>query len=102
MTLVERNVTNYDTKFYKSIRESAYSLAREVVPLILRLMPVDSVCDIGCGDGTWLRVFRDEGAADVLGIDGEYVAKDMLEIPADNFRAMDLRHGISLQRFDLQ
>jgi SAM-dependent methyltransferase len=102
MTLVERNVTNYDTKFYKSFRESSYSSAREIVPLILRLMPVGSVCDIGCGDGTWLRVFRDEGVADVLGIDGEYVAKDMLQIPADNFRAMDLRQGISLRRsFDL-
>jgi SAM-dependent methyltransferase len=65
-------------------------------------MPVASVCDVGCGDGTWLRVFREQGVTDVLGIDGEYVAKDRLQIPAANFRAMDLRHRISLQRpFDL-
>src|SRR5207247_6960629 len=98
----ERNVTKYDAKFYKSFRNLTYSSAREVVPLILQLMPVISVCDVGCGDGTWLRVFRDEGVTDVVGIDGEYMTKDLLQVPLANFQPMDLRQQISVQRsFDL-
>lgn len=95
-------MTNYDRKFYRSFRDLSYSSAREVVPLILRAMSVRSVCDVGCGDGAWLRVFREEGVTDVLGIDGEHVPKDLLQIPAENFRSMDLREKLSLQRsFDL-
>ena len=102
MSTLERNVTKYDTKFYQHFRDLSYSSAREVVPLILRLMPVTSVCDVGCGDGTWLRVFRDEGVTDVLGIDGEYVTRDLLQIPVANFQPMDLGQEVRLQRsFDL-
>src|SRR5205823_14322324 len=86
----------------KSFRNLTYSSAREVVPLILQLMPVISVCDVGCGDGTWLRVFRDEGVTDVVGIDGEYMTKDLLQVPLANFQPMYLRQQISVQRsFDL-
>jgi len=93
----------YDAEFYRYFRNLSYSSAREVVPLILRLMPpVTSVCDVGCGEGTWLRVFRDEGVADVVGIDGEYVSRDLLQIPAANFQPMDLRQEVRLERsFDL-
>jgi SAM-dependent methyltransferase len=102
MSRLGREVTKYDAKFYQYFRNLSYSSAREVVPLILRLMPVASVCDVGCGDGTWLRVFRDEGVTDVVGIDGEYVTGHLLQIPVANFSPMDLRHEIRLQRsFDL-
>jgi 2-polyprenyl-3-methyl-5-hydroxy-6-metoxy-1,4-benzoquinol methylase len=65
-------------------------------------MPVTSVCDVGCGDGTWLRVFRDEGVANIVGIDGEYVTRYLLQIPVADFQPMDLRQEVRLQRsFDL-
>jgi hypothetical protein len=44
-------------------------------------MPVTSVCDVGCGDGMWLRAFRYKGVTDVVGIDGEYMIGDLLQIP---------------------
>jgi SAM-dependent methyltransferase len=63
--------------------------------------PVTSVVDVGCGTGAWLRVFSESGA-DVLGVDGDYVRPDQLEIPAECFRGMDLTRPISLdRRFDL-
>lgn len=102
MSTTARNASKYDANFYRDIRDLSYRSAREVVPLILKLMSVRSVCDVGCGVGTWLRAFREQGVTDVVGIDGEYVAQDLLQIPADNFHAMDLRREISLQRsFDL-
>jgi hypothetical protein len=95
------SMTNYDARFYKAQRNLTYNSAREVVPLILQMIPVGSVCDVGCGDGTWLRAFHERGVLDFLGIDGEYV-KELLQIPFANFQPMDLRDQISLQRtFDL-
>lgn len=45
----ERYGTNYEAKFYRASRDLTYRSAREVIPLILRVMPVGSVCDVGCG-----------------------------------------------------
>ncbi len=102
MSTPERDATKYDLKFYKYFSKISYSSAREIVPLILRLIPVASVCDIGCGNGTWLRVFREQGVTDIVGIDGEYVTRDLLQIPVFDFQSTDLRHRISLARsFDL-
>jgi SAM-dependent methyltransferase len=92
----------YDAAFYQDLRALSYRSAREVVPLVLQMMRVNSACDVGCGVGTWLQVFREAGVADVIGIDGEYIPKHLLQIPAVSFHAMDLRQRIALPRsFDL-
>ena len=99
---IENNAVKYNPAFYKYFRNLSYSSAREIVPLILRLIPITSVCDIGCGDGTWLRVFREQGVTDTLGVDGEHVSRDLFQISVSDFQPMDLRHQISLSRsFDL-
>src|SRR4029077_19644174 len=42
------------------------------------------------------------GARDILGLDGDYVSREKLAIPAQNFMAMDLTGPISVERtFDL-
>jgi len=84
------------------MRNGAVRSAEAVVPLVLQLLPVRSVLDVGCGDGSWLRVFQKLGVDDILGIDGEYVTGDLLQIPQDNFRAVDLTKPFSVGRvFDL-
>src|SRR5262249_50066622 len=61
-----------------------------------------SIVDVGCGLGTWLAAFRELGVTDVVGIDGEYVDRDLLEIPQEQFREVDLSAPFSLDRtFDL-
>ena len=73
-----------------------------MVPLVLQLLPVRSVVDVGCGDGSWLVVFRKLGVKEILGIDGEYVDPGLLQIPQDCFQAFDLAKPFSLGRvFDL-
>jgi SAM-dependent methyltransferase len=102
MSNIENNAIKYDPKFYKHFHNLAYSSARGIVPLILKFIPITSVCDIGCGDGTWLRVFREQGVTDILGVDGEHVSRDLLQISVSDFQPMDLRHQVSLSRsFDL-
>jgi SAM-dependent methyltransferase len=73
------------------------------VPIILDIcFPIKSVVDIGCGSGAWLKVFRDYGIADVVGLDGDYIDRDKLFIPSEQFQPVDLSIPFSIPRkFDL-
>lgn len=93
---------HYTKSFYEQMRNGATRSAEVIVPLVLQLVPVRSVLDVGCGDGSWLSVFRKLGVEDILGIDGDYVDQDFLQIPKDHFQAFDLTKPFSLGRiFDL-
>ena len=92
----------YTSDFFAAHRDGARRSARVVVPLVLDLAPARSVIDVGCGQGTWLSVFAEHGVADVQGVDGDYVDRDRLEIPADRFRSHDLTRPLHAGRtFDL-
>ena len=76
--------------------------AREVVPILLQLTKSTSVLDVGCGTGTWLKVFEENGVNDYLGVDGDYVERSMLKIPHKLFHAHDLTKSFTLGRkFDI-
>lgn len=72
--------------------------AEIVVPILFQYMKPKSVLDIGCGIGTWLRVFKDQGVSDILGVDGSYVNRVMLQIEEANFLAHDLREPLDLKK----
>lgn len=73
-----------------------------MVPLVLEACNPKSILDVGCGTGTWLKVFEEHGIKDFLGIDGDFVELDTLKISADKFLACDLRAEWRLNRkFDL-
>lgn len=92
----------YDSNFYNSQIEGSYKSAQIIVPIVLGLLSVRSVCDVGCGVGTWLRAFMEAGVEDVLGLDGEYVPRNMLQIPEARFRPMNLTEPLLVsQPFDL-
>jgi hypothetical protein len=92
----------YSKTFFSGQASGSRSSAEAIVPLILQLVDAHSVVDVGCGVGTWLSVFRAFGVGSVLGIDGNYVPREQLEIPAHQFVAADLRHPLAVgRRFDL-
>ena len=73
-----------------------------VVPIVLDLIRPGSVVDVGCGLGEWLATFQEHGVSDILGIDGDYVDRDMLYIPQQDFKTIDLNRPFTLNRtFDL-
>ncbi|MBX2917509.1 MAG: class I SAM-dependent methyltransferase [Cyclobacteriaceae bacterium] len=75
---------------------------REVVPIVIDLVKPQSVADVGCGMGTWLKAFAEAGVNEYVGVDGEFVDPLMLHIPAERFVAKDLRENWSLgKKFDL-
>ena len=71
----------YDETFFKVLGEDALRSGRVVVSLLRRYLSIESVLDVGCGQGGWLRVWQTQGVDDVFGIDGPYVDPDHLFIP---------------------
>ena len=75
-----------------------------IVPIIMDVIKPKSVIDVGCGIGTFLHVFKQNGISDYLGVDGDWVDKEMLSryIELDKFKVTDLENGVDIDRkFDL-
>lgn len=86
---VRNNLTEYAA-------EAILGLVRDVIP------PIYSAVDLGCGVGTWLSVLKNHGANKIVGFDGPWVNKELLEIPKENFIEQDLRLPIKLtENYDL-
>jgi len=91
----------YDTSFFDAQSTGSHKSAMVVLRQLHDLLPFSSVCDVGCGAGTWLRALREMGVDDVLGLDGAY-AKPSLQVPSELFTAQDLTRPFTLdRRFDL-
>jgi SAM-dependent methyltransferase len=95
-------VATYTSNFFQTIAPTAVDSARVIVPRLLELVRPRSVVDVGCGTASWLRVFKEHGVDDVLGIDGDYVPASARELPPHQFQAHDLAKPLRLdRRFDL-
>ena len=92
----------YSNEFFDTIRDGSRRSAEVVAPIVIELLQPKSIVDVGCGDGSWLSVFRALGISDLLGLDGDYVDRGRLQIPEDRFRATDLSLPFALDRsFDV-
>jgi SAM-dependent methyltransferase len=94
--------TPYSSEFFAEQQSGSIASAQSVVPHVLSLFRISSVLDVGCGVGGWLEVFARNGVVDYLGVDGDYIPLDMLKIPVDRFRALDVGNLPDFgRRFDL-
>jgi SAM-dependent methyltransferase len=92
----------YSTDFYDYIDAGSRASADVVAHLLLGEMKVKSLLDVGSGHGAWAAEWIKAGVADVIAVDGDYVRRDQLAIPADRFVAHDLATPLKLKRrFDL-
>lgn len=76
----------YVPNFYDIIRNGTTQSAEVIVPVVYDLVKPLSVIDVGCGEGWWVKKFRDLGC-NVLGIDGAYVTSSPL---GQDFKALDI------------
>lgn len=91
-----------DIKYIHGVKVHNTTAAESFIPILLDYIQPESVVDIGCGLGTWLKVFSKFGVKEILGIDGSNVDKFLLTIPVENFLEHDLRKPLNLnRRFDL-
>lgn len=95
-SLTGRETVRLEKYTHKEVVHNPKS-AEIIVPVIMNLFHPDSVLDVGCGNGSWLKVFRDVGAK-IDGIDGDYVDVDKLLIEREFFTQLDLEKGFDLGR----
>lgn len=77
---------------------------KEIVPELFKLLNPKSVVDFGCGLGTFLYCFKEEGVKEVLGLDGPWANKDLLYnyLEPNKFKECNLEDKIKLEKkFDL-
>jgi SAM-dependent methyltransferase len=101
---VEFGEDTYTPRFYEEQKDGARRSARVILPVFFDLLetPPTSVLDVGCGTGAWLAVCRELGVQDVCGLDGAYVARELLQIPEDRFEPHDVTVPVRLgRRFDV-
>ncbi len=95
-------MTSYSAAFYRDLDRTAAPSAALLVPRVLELVPARSVVDVGCGDGSWLAAFAAAGVAEILGLDGPWIAPAQLKISTKDFQRTDLGQPIRAEReFDL-
>jgi SAM-dependent methyltransferase len=75
-------------------------LNRVVPPLSPKSNCVNSVVDFGCGLGTWLRAFKENGIPEILGLDGKWCNTQLLfkNIDQGEFQYVDLENPIILEK----
>ena len=92
----------YTNQFFDYIHEGVRPSARALVNSLALQIRASSVVDFGCGRGLWLETWQERGIEDVVGLDGDYVDRARLAIPASLFLPHDLSKPVSLGRkFDI-
>ncbi len=79
-----KNKMEYSKDFYNN-RTASLKSAKVIVPIVIDLINPRSVIDIGCGNGSFLKVFKDNSVKDVLGVDGPWIKKEQLLISEKEF-----------------
>lgn len=92
----------YTEEFFEYIERGSIASAKLFSGFLTPLLGVNSVLDVGCGRGAWLREWKNSGVGVAQGVDGPYVRRDSLLIPAVDFTAVDLSSAFDLERrYDL-
>ncbi|WP_179854312.1 methyltransferase domain-containing protein [Helicobacter pullorum] len=85
------SISVYDEEFYRLQSDGSYKSAKEIIPFIANVIPnIQSVLDVGCGVGTWLKVWQEYNKAiKIYGVDGNSVV-DGFFIDKEHYRQIDL------------
>ena len=85
------------------MHEQTVETARAVLAIVETILPsLNTVLDVGCGQGTWLSVALEKGSQRVVGIDGEWVDPQVMQIPRDSLTVCDLSKPFTVEeKFDL-
>ena len=88
----------YGGHFYRVQLTRSRAGARAIVPIVMDLLAPRSIVDLGCGVGCWLATFREAGVTELLGIDGSWVPRHLLQIPSEAFREGDVGGELTLTK----
>jgi hypothetical protein len=88
----------YGAEFYDYINAGSRRSAREIIPLLQKAVRIDSVLDLGAGQGAWAAEWLNAGVGDVVAVDGQYVDRQALLVPDERFNSHDLSQPLDLGR----
>jgi trans-aconitate methyltransferase len=92
----------YKPAYFDSFEQVTQSSAHTVVPILMEWFKPQSVVDVGCGWGTWLKTFQEKGVGKILGLDDADLPQEHLKIPSQYFQKIDLNLPFQLnEKFDL-
>jgi len=92
----------YDIKWHDRHGIITSSSAESIMDILLSFLDLESVLDVGCGDGRWLSVCRTKGVATISGVDGPWTDLVGLQIPSEFLTLKELSLPFNLcRRFSL-
>lgn len=96
----------YDSSFYQAVAARAEIVAVLVARMLRRYVSVRTLSDVGCGSGTWIRAFLNQGAIHVEAFDlpGAWDSADnsVRDDARIRFTAVDFeRENLTLEKCDL-
>jgi SAM-dependent methyltransferase len=91
-------IHEYTEEFFEYIERGSIASAKKFSAFLTPLLCLNSVLDVGCGRGAWLREWQQAGVEITHGVDGPYVRQESLLIPAEDFIAVDLSQSFDLNR----
>lgn len=82
----------YDNNFYTERRKVTSSSAEKILNIVFNECKPESILDIGCATGIWLALAKEKGVNTILGIDGDWVPQEHLEIKKNEFIQENIEH----------
>jgi SAM-dependent methyltransferase len=92
----------YGENFYDRQMAASLASARKYLRHLWEYLQPNSVLDVGCGRGTWLRACRELGCNNLVGYDGPWNDQSKMVDTGIVFRGVDLNERFSpADKFDL-
>lgn len=92
----------YGTDFHADRDARTRATARKVLGSVFEWLSPQSVCDVGCGTGTWLAAASELGIETIQGFEGPWAKTANLVVSDDAVDFQDLENSVSGDRtFDL-
>ena len=92
----------YDNKFFQNTIKFEEESAAQFVDVVLKYYHPESIVDVGCGAGIYLKEFDKKGIQEILGIDGSPAAADEFLLSRDKLIIFDLSNRFNFDRkYDL-
>jgi hypothetical protein len=93
----------YNEEFYND-EAIIHTSALKYLELLCAWHLPNSVVDVGCGRGVWLRAWREKGITKLIGLDGPWNSQEQMVDQSIAFHAIDLNKPIRCcegEKFDL-